>query len=104
MNTRVANNPDARRYEIQADGEPAGFTAYEKTSTARSFTHPEIDPAYEGNGLGPVLVRHAPDDPRAEGLPALPFCPFVRGYIARHPEYRDLVPADQRARFDLDTP
>jgi len=100
MNT-VVHNADARRVEIHVDGTVAGFTAYEPTSTARSFTHTEIDPAQEGRGLGSVLVRHALDATRGDGLAVLPFCPFVRGYIARHTEYRDLVPSDQRARFDL---
>jgi uncharacterized protein len=31
----------------------------------------------------------------------LPFCPFVNGYIKRHPEYRDLVPEDYRDKFGL---
>jgi hypothetical protein len=31
----------------------------------------------------------------------LPFCPFIRGYIQRHPAYLDLVPGDRRAEFQL---
>ena len=86
MHTRVENNPATHRFEIFADDALAGFTVYDKTSTARSFTHTEIDPAFEGKGLGSVLVRHALDQTRADGLAALLFCPFVRGYIERHPE------------------
>ena len=40
-------------------------------------------------------------DVRSEGLSVLPFCPFVRDYIARHAEYVDLVPEAMRAKFDL---
>jgi predicted GNAT family acetyltransferase len=101
MDTTVVHNADAHRYEIHVDGATAGFTAYESTSTARSFTHTEIDSAFEGKGLGSVLVRHALDATRADGLAVLPFCPFVRSYIERHAEYRDLVPAEQHARFKL---
>ncbi|MEV1200449.1 N-acetyltransferase, partial [Microbispora rosea] len=39
------------------------------------------------------------DAARDAGLSVLPFCPFVKRYIERHPDYLDLVPADQRARF-----
>ena len=102
METSVTHNPEARRYEIHADGTLAGFTAYERTSAAVSFTHTEIDTAFEGKGLGSILVRGALDATRAEGRSVLPFCPFVRRYIQRHREYLDLVPTDQRARFDLD--
>jgi predicted GNAT family acetyltransferase len=38
---------------------------------------------------------------RRRGLRVLPFCPFVRSYIARHSEYLDLVPEKQRAAFGL---
>jgi hypothetical protein len=31
----------------------------------------------------------------------LPYCPFVRSWIAEHPAYADLIPADQRAHFSL---
>jgi len=31
----------------------------------------------------------------------LPYCPFIRSYIQRHPAYLDLVPADRRAEFAL---
>ncbi len=31
----------------------------------------------------------------------LPYCPFIRGYIQRHPGYLDLVPADRRDEFRL---
>jgi uncharacterized protein len=32
----------------------------------------------------------------------LPFCPFVRGYISKHPdEYLDLVPRDLREDFEM---
>ncbi|WP_420803744.1 GNAT family N-acetyltransferase [Saccharopolyspora erythraea] len=41
------------------------------------------------------------DSARERGLEVLPHCPFVRSWIARHPEYLELVPEDRRAEFDL---
>jgi len=38
---------------------------------------------------------------RSDGVSVLPFCPFVRSYIAGHTEYLDVVPEDMRAKFDL---
>jgi predicted GNAT family acetyltransferase len=67
-----------------------------------AFTHTQIDRRYEGQGLGGVLVRGALDAVKADGLAVLPYCPFVRGYIARHPEYLALVPESERAQFGLD--
>jgi hypothetical protein len=37
-------------------------------------------------------------------LAVLPYCPFVQGFIDRHREYLDLVPAERRAHFALDRP
>jgi predicted GNAT family acetyltransferase len=48
-------------------------------------------PSLENKGLGARLVAGALDDIRARGLRVVPFCPFVRAYIRRHPEYADLV-------------
>src|SRR6266705_111780 len=80
---------------------PAGLVAYSRRGTTISMTHTEVDPAFEGHGYGSVLARGALDAARAEGLAVLPFCPFIRSYIKRHPDYVDLVPADQRSRFEL---
>jgi predicted GNAT family acetyltransferase len=98
---KVVDNPAASRFEVLVDGEVAGFAEYRRTTSAVAFTHTVIDPAFEGRGLGSVLARGALDATRAAGTPVLPFCPFIRGYIQRHPAYLDLVPADRRAEFQL---
>ncbi|AFR09406.1 MULTISPECIES: GNAT family N-acetyltransferase [Nocardiopsis] len=91
MATEVTDVPDRRRYEITSDGELAGFAEYIPTGDMLTFTHTEIDPAFEGKGLGGTLVREALDDVRARGLSILPMCPFVRDWIGRHRDYVDLV-------------
>lgn len=82
------------RFEIRADGGLAGFAAYRSAPGRITFTHTEIDDRFAGRGLGGVLVRAALDAARARGLAVHPECPFVRGWIAKHPDYADLVPAD----------
>jgi len=102
METSVVNEPEAERYAITADGAPAGFTQYRERPGLIAFVHTEVDPRFEGQGVGSALIRFALDDARARGLIVLPFCPFVNAYIQRHPDaYADLVPADWRAKFGL---
>lgn len=101
QNTRLADDREARRFELFLEDELAGSIEYKITSAGMSFLHTETDPRFGGRGLGSVLVRGALDAARAEGLSVLPFCPFVRRYIQRHPEYLELVPADRRASFEL---
>lgn len=98
---RVVDVPERARFEILVDDDVAGFTEYRRRPGAIAFIHTETDPRFEGRGLGSELIRAALSDARARRLAVLPFCPFVRGYIARHTEDLDLVPEDMRARFDL---
>jgi hypothetical protein len=102
MQTSVVDVPAGGRFELQVDGKRVGLATYRRSGSVVSFLHTEIDPRYEGEGFGSALARGALDATRAAGSSVLPFCPFIRGYIRRHPEYVDLVPADQRARFGLD--
>jgi uncharacterized protein len=97
----VVEDRPGSRFEVLVEGEAAGFVAYRRNGSTISLTHTEIDDRFEGRGLGSVLVRGALDAVRAEGAAVLPSCPFVRRYISRHHEYLDLVPVDQRARFEL---
>ena len=38
---------------------------------------------------------------KARGLAVLPYCPYVKSWIKKHPEYTDLVPEDRRGEFGL---
>ena len=98
---RVVDVPERSRFEARVEGEIAGFSEYRRRPGLIAFVHTLIDPRFEGQGLASKLVREALSEARAEGLSVLPFCPFVRGYIASHTEYLDLVPKDMRAKFEL---
>ena len=102
MSERVVRENEAeQRFEIWVAGELAGLARYQRQGDAYAFTHTEIDDRYEGQGLGSALVRSILDTMREAGTPVLPYCPFVRGYVERHPEYLDLVPAGAREKFEL---
>ena len=88
----MTDNESLERYELRADGEVLGFAAYRlRYDGAVVFTHTEIDEAHEGRGLGGRLARGALEDVRAAGRAVVPRCPFIKGYIDRHPEFQDLV-------------
>jgi predicted GNAT family acetyltransferase len=88
---RVVDNPESRRYELWLGEALAGVIVYRPRPDALALVHTEIDPAYEGQGLGAKLVAAALDDVRRRGLKIVPLCPFVRSYLERHPEDADLV-------------
>lgn len=97
---QVQDQPDRSRFELVVDGELAGIAQYVRRGGRVVFTHTEVDERFEGRGLGSVLASTALDAVRAEGSLAVPLCPFIAGYIARHPEYDDLVDHELLARFE----
>jgi predicted GNAT family acetyltransferase len=98
---RVVDMPERSRFEVRVDGDVAGYSEYRRREGLIAFIHTLIDPRFEGQGVASQLVRTALSEARSDGLSVLPFCPFVRSYIAGHTEYLDLVPEDMRAKFEL---
>ncbi|PAZ15183.1 GNAT family N-acetyltransferase [Streptomyces sp. SA15] len=93
MTLKVIDVPEARRYEATVEGwsKVAGFSQYIRTSELIAFVHTEVDPEFEGRGVGSALARTSLDEARAAGLSVLAVCPFYTGWISRHPEYADLL-------------
>ena len=88
----VSRNDEASRYEARIGGEIAGFAQYQLTPELIVFTHTEVDPHFEGQGVGSALARFALDDVRSTGQrKVLPVCPFIKGWIRRHLDYAGLV-------------
>ncbi|KRF32294.1 GNAT family N-acetyltransferase [Nocardioides sp. Soil805] len=88
----VTNNAGRQRYEAVVDhASVAGFVDYQETSELVVLTHTEVDPAFEGRGVGSALARSALDDIRERRLKALVICPFILGWLGRHPDYRGLL-------------
>jgi hypothetical protein len=91
MEPTVSDAPENSRYELRDGDRLRGVAAYQRRGNQVVFTHTEVDDSEEHSGLGSRLVRGALDDVRRAGGTVVPLCPFVQGWIERHPEYRDLV-------------
>lgn len=116
----VRENPAESRFEVSYDEQVVGYAYYEADYSAADpaadpvtvadpataapsggivvFTHTEVLPSAGGHGVGGALARAALDAVRASGRQAVPLCPFIAGYIGKHPEYLDLVPEAYRDR------
>jgi predicted GNAT family acetyltransferase len=93
----VRNDPQQHRYEVLEDGAVAGFAEYMEVRGDRIvFTHTEVDPAFEGRGLGTVLIGGALEDARDRGQAIVPICPFVSKYVHKHSEFVPFL--DERIR------
>jgi uncharacterized protein len=101
MDLQVTDDPDAERFEIRADGEPAGFIQYQLRGREIAFLHTETDNRFRGQGVGGYLIRSALDAARQRNLAVLPYCPFVNRWMIEHHEYADLVLDGRRSQFGL---
>ena len=96
-----SDNPDEHRFELRKGGVVAAYSQYNLLKGAVLFTHTEVLPQFEGQGLGSKLAKSALGDVRARGLKAIPVCTFMAGYIRKHAEYLDLVAEEHQRAFKL---
>jgi NAD+ kinase len=92
----VVDSFEQQRYEILLGGEVAGVLHYRRHGLGVDLMHTEIDQSFEGRGLASRLAAAALDDARRRASPVTVTCPFVSGYIERHPEFQDLVAGERR--------
>jgi uncharacterized protein len=88
---RVVDDAAEQRYELWVEDARAGVIEYETRPGVMVLIHTEVDPEFGGRGLASLLIAGALRDIRARSLKLVPICPFVRTYLRRHPEERDLV-------------
>jgi uncharacterized protein len=103
MDTTVVDVPEKGRFEVRVGDRAVGLASYHVDGTTMTLPHTEVDPSMGGRGIGTTLIAGVLDAARDRGLTVLPYCSFVRHYIQQHPETIDLVAADDRSRFGLET-
>ena len=93
----VRDNTSANHDEVWVGNHLAVMT-YERAPGRITFIHTLVPSALAGHGIADKMAHIVPEEARAAGLAAIPRCPYV---VQRHPEYRDLVPADEWALVGL---
>ncbi|UQU63444.1 N-acetyltransferase [Couchioplanes caeruleus] len=83
---------ERERFEARDENDVlAGVLTYQLTGTIIAYTHTRVEPAYEGRGVGSALARAAMDDARTRSRTVVPICPFLSGWLDKHPEYEKIV-------------
>jgi uncharacterized protein len=90
MPSPIHDNTALSRFELDAGGVMA-FMNYRLAGGVMSLDHTETPAQARGRGIASQLVEGVLAIARARGLKVVPRCPFVSAYLARHPEFRDLV-------------
>jgi len=90
LSSAVRQNPARSRFELDADGATA-FAYYRLGDGVMTFHHTETPFHLQGRGIASRLVRGALEQARAQQLKVAPRCSFVASYMARHPEFNDML-------------
>jgi hypothetical protein len=94
----IRDNPEKHRFEADLGDGSLAIAEYNLLTSKIVFTHTEVPPAHEGQGIGSALIRFALRSARERGLQVIPICPFFAAYIKKHAEEQDLLdPAYRRA-------
>lgn len=91
MNIEIRDEREEGRYAAYLDGRLLGHATWVKVHDTVVLPHTEVEPEWEGRGIGSLLARRAFDDARADGLRVLPFCPFMKRWAELHPDYQDII-------------
>jgi hypothetical protein len=103
MDAKVVDVPEKGRFEIRIGDRVVGLASYHVDGSTMTLPHTEVDPGVGGQGIGTALVAGVLAAARGRGLTVLPYCSFIRHYIQQHPDEMDLVAADDRPHFGLET-
>jgi predicted GNAT family acetyltransferase len=89
----VTDNQAAARFEIR-DGGYLAELRYHRNGNRLALLHTEVPVELEGRGIGGRLVAEAVARAAREGLTIVPYCPFARGWLERHPDVADRAAID----------
>jgi NAD+ kinase len=87
----VVDSFERQRYELLLGGEVAGVLHYRRHGGRVELMHTEVEQSFSGRGLAGRLASAALEDARVRATPVVVSCPYVIGYLDRHPEFSDLL-------------
>jgi uncharacterized protein len=87
----VKHNEAVHRFEAEIHGLQA-VVVYKLIPGRMLIQHTEVPPVLEGRGLAARLTRVALEFARSKGLQVVPACSYTASFMAKHPEYNDLLP------------
>ncbi len=90
-NATVRHDQQQQRYVLEVNGNELGVASYQQDGERQIFTHTEVDPSLEGQGMGSKLIRESLNDARQRGKRIVPQCEFVAAYVNKHDEWSDIV-------------
>ena len=86
----VVENAEQNRFELSLDGGTA-LVAYRRDGERLVLIHTEVPEQFAGQGVGSRLAKGVFELLRASKRKAVVRCEFLKGWIAKHREYDDII-------------
>lgn len=88
MNSKytIVNNTKRRRFETHI-GEELAYIQYGYHNEAIVLLHTFVPESMRGQGVSTALAHFALEYIKAHNMKMIVYCPFVKKYLKRHPEY-----------------
>ena len=94
----IVNNTQQQQFQVRVDGELA-YLEYRMYKGDIALMHTEVPEKIGGRGIASVLAVYALTYAREHKIPVMVYCPFVAGWLKKHPnEFRDVL--DPKYRDD----
>lgn len=91
MTTSVRHDEEACCFRLEQEGEVVHLDYVMRGARTMDTTYTYTPPDLRGRGLASRVVGAAMAYARDNGLAVVPSCWYVAGWIARHPEFEELV-------------
>lgn len=86
----IVNNEKENRFEYIVEGELAELQ-YKIRNNNMYFMHTGVPKSMKGQGIGEAIVKQGLEYAVAQNLNIVVYCPFVKTYLERHPEYTERI-------------
>ncbi|WP_099464002.1 MULTISPECIES: GNAT family N-acetyltransferase [Parabacteroides] len=87
----LIDNETHHQYEFHVDKYIPKIEYIKSKNGEIYLTHTEVPIALEGKGIGSQLVEKVLKDIEKQELRLVPLCPFVAGYLQKHPDWKRIV-------------
>ncbi len=92
MEIKQVNNEDKGFFKAVEGEKQAGKMTYSWAGTERFIIdHTEVEPEFNGQGVGKKMLLAAVDFARANNKKILPLCPYAKSVFDKVEEIRDVL-------------
>ena len=92
LSVTVHHGPAHQRFYATLPDRSEAELRYRQAEQTLDFFHTYVPEAFRTKGVAEQVVLAGFQYAEAQGLRVIPTCPYVsRGFLRRHPEFRDLV-------------